>query len=107
MGMIPRRLIRPRVGRQLKSEFALAGLRRLFTVSDPVAKTENDAATAAPEPPDEPRNRTQISSQDPSPRTSFSPVPSHLPAYAYDHMGLPSDPRDSKPRFLPTQAHAD
>lgn len=52
--MMPRRVIKPLVGRQLNKLFALAGLRRLLTVSVPVAKTENDAATAAAEPPELP-----------------------------------------------------
>ena len=59
---MPRRLIKPRVGRQLNKLFALAGLRKLFTVSVPVAKTANEAATAAPEPPDEPDNGVEPAS---------------------------------------------
>ena len=34
--------------------FADAGDRKLFTVSVPVARTHKDAATAAPEPPEDP-----------------------------------------------------
>jgi len=60
--MMPRRLIKPRVGRQLNRLFALAGLRKLFTVSVPVAKTANEAATAAPEPPDEPDDEMEPTS---------------------------------------------
>jgi hypothetical protein len=38
----------------LKSELADAGPRRELTVSVPVTKTEKDAATATPEPPELP-----------------------------------------------------
>ena len=54
MGTTPAREINPRVGRRLKRLLALAGLRREFTVSVPVPKTANDAATAAPVPPELP-----------------------------------------------------
>ena len=42
------------MGRTLNKLLAEAGLRNELTVSVPVAKTENDAATAAPEPPELP-----------------------------------------------------
>lgn len=52
--MTPAREIRPLVGRKEKREFALAGDRRELTVSVPVPKTANDAAMAAPVPPELP-----------------------------------------------------
>ena len=54
IGMMPARVIRPRVGRMLKRLVAEAGLRRELTVSVPVAKTAKEAATAAAEPPELP-----------------------------------------------------
>ena len=54
MGMIPVRVISPRVGRILHSELAEAGLRSELTVSVPVPKTQNEDATAAPVPPELP-----------------------------------------------------
>ena len=51
---MPARVISPLVGRTLNKLLAEAGLRSELTVSVPVASTESDAATAAPEPPELP-----------------------------------------------------
>jgi len=52
--MIPFLDINPLVGRQLNKLLADAGLLKELTVSDPVAKTAKDAATATAEPPELP-----------------------------------------------------
>jgi len=54
MGITPARESNPRVDRMLKRLFALAGLRNEFTVSVPVPNTVNEAAMAAPVPPELP-----------------------------------------------------
>jgi hypothetical protein len=51
---MPVRLTSPGVGRRLATAFQAAGRRIEATVSSPIVTVEKFAASAAPEPPDEP-----------------------------------------------------
>jgi hypothetical protein len=51
---MPVRLTRPGVGRKLTTAFHATGRRIDATVSSPIVTVEKFAASAAPEPPDEP-----------------------------------------------------